>query len=95
MMVGHRENQNPTRLDRIDERLPERPKHVLPDTLANLLSRLRKLSEAVFSMSNLGKEPSAQPVSLEVKVADLIDQLFFRCLVIAKRPHRRSLSTFS
>jgi len=95
MLVGHRQNQNPVRLNRIDERIPEGPKHVLPNTRANLLSCFRELRDAGFSVSNLVKEPSAQPVSLEVKVADLIDQLFFRCLVIAKQPHRRSLFTFS
>ena len=94
-MVGYSQNQNLIRLNRIDERIPESPKHVFPNTRTNLLSRFRELRDAVFSMSNLVKEPSAQPVSLEVKVADLIQQLFFRRLVVAKRHHRRSLFTFS
>jgi len=71
------------------------PEKALPDTGTNLLSRLRKLRDAVFCPSNLGKESSAKPLGLELKVADFVEQFLFRRFMISKPRHRKSLLTFA
>lgn len=94
-MMRHRQNQYSFRFNRIDERILKGPEDGFPNARLNLLSRLRKLYDAVFRSSNLGKESPAQPAGLYLEVADFVQQLFFRRLVISKRRHRKSLFTLA
>jgi len=86
-MVRHGQNQRAVLLKGVNERILKRSQNPLPYPWPNFLRRFRELGNKIFGPFYFCPQASSQPLGLNLKVADRIQQFPLDFLVVPDRYH--------